>query len=163
MASCITNNPFHEHTLITVFMQGLTDGPVKTHLFRLELDTLEEAISVAEQEDFSLRQAQASSSSYRPPRLQEYGGPEPMDLSYIESEKPRFTNNKRSQKCNRCQKLGHYAHECSAPRPVPRGTDRNFRPNAKKANCRGSDVVARTQQRGDRQKTVRVSRGATPY
>ena len=53
-------------------MQGLTDGPVKTHLFRLELDTLEEAISVAEQEDFSLRQAQVSSSSYRPPRRQEY-------------------------------------------------------------------------------------------
>ena len=57
IASCITNNPVHEQTLITVFMQGLTDGPLKTHLFRLELDTLEEAISVAEQEDFSLRQA----------------------------------------------------------------------------------------------------------
>ena len=71
-------------------MQGLTDGPVKTHLFHLELDSLEEAISVAEQEDLSLRQAQASSSSYRPPRRQEYGGPEPMDLSYIESEKRRF-------------------------------------------------------------------------
>ena len=28
LASCITNNPVHEHTLITVFMQGLTDGPV---------------------------------------------------------------------------------------------------------------------------------------
>ena len=61
LVSCITNNPDQEHTLITVFMQGLTDGPIKTHLFRLELDTLEEAISVAEQEDFSLRQAQASS------------------------------------------------------------------------------------------------------
>ena len=148
LASCITNNPVHEHTLITVFMQGLTDGPVKTHLFRLELDTLEEAISVAEQEDFSLRQAQASSSSYRPPRRQEYGGPEPMDLSYIENEKPRFSNNKRLQKCNRCQKLGHYAHECSAPRPVPRGTDRNYGPHAKKGNGRGSDVVAKSQQRG---------------
>ena len=60
-------------------MQGLTDGPVKTHLFRLELDTLEEAISIAEQEDFSLRQAQASSSSHRPPRRHELGGLEPMD------------------------------------------------------------------------------------
>ena len=148
LASCITNNPVHEHTLITVFMQGLTDGPVKTHLFRLELDTLEEAISVAEQEDFSLRQAQASSSSYRPPRRHELGGPEPMDLSYVESERPRFSNNKRSQKCHRCQKLGHYAHECSAPRPAPKGTERNFGPYAKKGNGRGSDVVAKSQQRG---------------
>ena len=43
------------NTLITVYMQGLADVPVKTYLFRLELDTLEEAILVAEQEDFSLR------------------------------------------------------------------------------------------------------------
>ena len=48
LASCITINLVHKHTLITVFMQGLADGPVETHLFRLELDTLEEAISVAE-------------------------------------------------------------------------------------------------------------------
>ena len=97
-------------------MQGLTDGPVKTHLFRLELVTLEEAISVAEQEDFSFRQAQVCSSSYCPPRRQEHGGPEPMDLSYIESEKPRYSNNKRLQKCNRCQQLGHSTHECIASR-----------------------------------------------
>ena len=51
LASCITNNPIHEHTLITVFMQGLTDGFVNTHVFRLDLKTLEEAISVAEQDD----------------------------------------------------------------------------------------------------------------
>ena len=129
-------------------MQGLLDGPVKTRLFRLELHTLEEAIFVAEQEDFSLRPAQVSSSSYRSPRRQAYGGPESMDLSYIENEKPRYSNNKRSQKCNRCQKLGHYAHECSAPRPVPRGTDRNYGPNSKKGNGRGSDVVTKSQQRG---------------
>ena len=89
-------------------MQGLADDPVKTHLFRVELNTLEEAISVAEQEDFSMRQAHASSVSYRPPRRQEVGGPEPMDLSYVESERPRSSYNKRLQKCNRCQKLGHH-------------------------------------------------------
>ena len=74
-----------------------------------------------EEEDFSLQKAQASSLSYRPPRRQEYEGQEPMDLSYIESEKPRFSNNKRLQKCNRCQKLGHYAHECSAPTTSTKG------------------------------------------
>ena len=34
-------------------MQGLTDVPVKTYLFRLEFNTLKEAIRVEEQEDFS--------------------------------------------------------------------------------------------------------------
>uniref|UniRef100_A0AAV1T0S5 Retrotransposon gag domain-containing protein n=1 Tax=Peronospora matthiolae TaxID=2874970 RepID=A0AAV1T0S5_9STRA len=59
LTSCISSNPVDEHTLVSVFMQGLADGPVKTHLFRLELDSLEQAISIAEQEDFSLRQARA--------------------------------------------------------------------------------------------------------
>ena len=147
LASSITANPVHEHTLITVFMQGLAEGPVRSHLFRLELNTLEEAISAAEQEDFSMRQAHASSNSYRPPRRQEIGGPEPMDLCYVESERPRSTSNKRLQRCNRCQKLGHYAYECSAPRPVPNSTERNGRPFARKGNGRGSSAVAKPQQR----------------
>ena len=44
-----------KQTLIKLFMQGLTDGPFRTYLFRLEFDTLEEAIRVAEQEDFSMK------------------------------------------------------------------------------------------------------------
>ena len=71
LASSITTNPVREHTLITVFMQGLAEGPVRNHPFRLELNTLQDAISSAEQEDFSMRQAHASSISYRPPRRQE--------------------------------------------------------------------------------------------
>ena len=141
-------NPVHEHTLITVFMQGLVDEPVRNHLFRLELDMLEQAISAAEQEDFSMRQADASSSSYRPSRRQETGGPEPMDLCSIESERPRSSSSKQLHKCNRCQKLGHYAYDCSASRPVSRITEQSDRPSAKKGNGRGSDAVAKSQQRG---------------
>uniref|UniRef100_A0AAV1U001 CCHC-type domain-containing protein n=1 Tax=Peronospora matthiolae TaxID=2874970 RepID=A0AAV1U001_9STRA len=114
LTSCISSNPVDEHTLVSVFMQGLADGPVKTHLFRLELDSLEQAISIAEQEDFSLRQARASSTSYRQPRRYDNGGPEPMELCYVESEKARSTGYKKLQRCNRCQKTGHYAYECSA-------------------------------------------------
>ena len=51
-------------------MQGLTDGSVRTYLFRLEFDTLGETFRVVEQEDFSVKQAHVSSSSYRPPRRQ---------------------------------------------------------------------------------------------
>ena len=147
LASSIIANLVHEHTLITVFMRGHVDGPIRNYLFRLKLDTLEQAISSAEQEDFSMRQAHASSSSYRPPRRKETGGSEPMDICYVESDRPRFSNNKRLQKCNRCQKLGHYAYECSAPRPVPNSTERNDWPFAKKDNARRSNAVAKPRQR----------------
>uniref|UniRef100_A0AAV1U363 CCHC-type domain-containing protein n=1 Tax=Peronospora matthiolae TaxID=2874970 RepID=A0AAV1U363_9STRA len=128
-------------------MQGLADGPVKTHLFRLELDSLEQAISIEEQEDFSLRQARASSTSYRQPRRYDNGGPEPMELYYVESEKARSTGYKKLQRCNRCQKTGHYAYECSAPRPVSRNTGRSDRPPMRKGQGRGSAAGAKTQQR----------------
>ena len=42
LASCVTSNMVHEQPLITVFMQGFSYDPVKTHLFRLESDTPEE-------------------------------------------------------------------------------------------------------------------------
>ena len=70
LTSCITANPPNEQTLITLFMQSLTDGPVRTYLFRLQFDTVKEAIQVAEQGDFSLKQAHVGSNSYRPLRRQ---------------------------------------------------------------------------------------------
>uniref|UniRef100_A0AAV1TFY6 CCHC-type domain-containing protein n=1 Tax=Peronospora matthiolae TaxID=2874970 RepID=A0AAV1TFY6_9STRA len=149
LTSCISSNPVDEHTLVLVFMQGLADGPVKTHLFRLERDSLEQAISIAEQEDFSLRQARASSTSYRQPRRYDNGGPEPMELCYVESEKARSTGYKKLQRCNRCQKTGHYAYECSAPRPVSRDTGRSDRPPMRKGQGLGSAVGAKTQQRDE--------------
>ena len=68
LTSCTTFDPLNQQTLITLFMQGLTDGPVKIYLLQLEFNTLEEAIRVAEQEDFSVKQAHANSNSYRPSR-----------------------------------------------------------------------------------------------
>ena len=49
LASSIALNFVNKHMLITVSMQGLADGPVRNHLFRLELDSLEQAIAAAEQ------------------------------------------------------------------------------------------------------------------
>ena len=111
-------NPVSEFVLITIFLQGLMDGPVRNHLFRIELKSLEEAITTAVQEDFSVRQAHTSLNPYLPSRRVEAGGPEPMDLCSVESERHRSSSSKRLQKCNRFQKLGHYAYECSASRPV---------------------------------------------
>ena len=58
-ASSATEHPVDEYTLIDVFMNGLVDGPV---------NMLHKAIPYAVQEDFSLRQSQATKSTYLPVR-----------------------------------------------------------------------------------------------
>ena len=53
-------NPVSEFVLITIFLQSLIDCPVRNHLFRIELKSLEEAITTAAQEDFTVRQTHTS-------------------------------------------------------------------------------------------------------
>ena len=67
-----------------------------------------------------------------------------MDLCYAESESSRVINYKKLQTCNRCQKPGHYAYECSAPNAVPRTAGNSNRQETKKGPRRGSDAVAKT-------------------
>ena len=137
--------------------------PARNHLFRIELKLLEEAITTTVQESFSVRHAHTRLTPYLPSIRVEAGGPEPMNLCSVESERPRSSSSKRLQKCNRCQKLGHYAYECSASRPVSCNSKQSNRPSAKKGNGRGSDAVAKSQQRGGPSKMVGVSRGGAPY
>ncbi|KAG3245974.1 hypothetical protein PI124_g9290 [Phytophthora idaei] len=53
--SNIVTNPMDEATKVVTFMKGLRDGPVKTYLFREYPSTLEAVITLAMQEEFSLR------------------------------------------------------------------------------------------------------------
>ena len=55
LTSCITSNPPNEQTFFTLFMQGLMHGSVRTYLFPLEIDIVEEAIRVAERKYFSVK------------------------------------------------------------------------------------------------------------
>ncbi len=57
LVSCIVAEPIDEATQVVTFMKGLNDGPIKTHLFRVYPQTMEDAISLAIQEDFSMHQA----------------------------------------------------------------------------------------------------------
>lgn len=119
LVSCVVNEPIDDATQVVTFMTGLNDGPVKTYLFREYPATMEDAISFSVQEDFSLNQAYMHSSAYRAPKAHgTSGGPEPMDLSAATtSSRDRFP---RSRQCYRCNKPGHSAYECLAPRPVSR-------------------------------------------
>ncbi|POM70551.1 Gag protein [Phytophthora palmivora] len=53
LAASLVGNPLPEHIKVTVFMDGLKVGPSRTQLFRVHANTMEEAIQIALQEDYS--------------------------------------------------------------------------------------------------------------
>ncbi|OWZ02987.1 hypothetical protein PHMEG_00025357 [Phytophthora megakarya] len=86
LVSNVVTNPIDETTKVVTFMKELNDGPVKTYLFREYSSTLEAAITLAMQEEFSLRLAELHVDVPLPPEpavdvVDEVEGPEPMDLS----------------------------------------------------------------------------------
>uniref|UniRef100_H3GPC8 Reverse transcriptase domain-containing protein n=1 Tax=Phytophthora ramorum TaxID=164328 RepID=H3GPC8_PHYRM len=84
LVSNIVTNPIDEATKVVMFMKDLRDGPVKIYLFREYPSILEAAISLAMQEEFSLRQAKlhVHAPQLMPrPVVRPSGGPKPMDLS----------------------------------------------------------------------------------
>ncbi|KAG4225116.1 hypothetical protein PC116_g26439 [Phytophthora cactorum] len=114
LVSNIVTNPIDEATKVVTFMKGLRDGPVKTYLFREYPSTLEAAITLAMQEEFSLRQAKLHVNVPRVARpVIRTGGPEPMDLSNVTAAGHQQRNNS-SARCFRCGYTGHYARECTA-------------------------------------------------
>ena len=84
-----------EFVLITIFIQGVSDGLVRDHLFLGLLKTLSEAIYAAEQEDFSVRQAHTTLTPHRPQRWPAVGSPETVNLCNVEDKNPRPANDKR--------------------------------------------------------------------
>ncbi|KAG2809828.1 hypothetical protein PC119_g17172 [Phytophthora cactorum] len=110
----IVTNPMDEATKVDTFMKGLRDGPVNTYLFREYPSTLEAAITLAMQEEFSLRQAKLLANVPRMARpVMRTGGPEPMDISNATAAGHQQRNNS-SVRCFRCGYTGHYARECTA-------------------------------------------------
>ncbi|KAG2759662.1 hypothetical protein PC116_g26876 [Phytophthora cactorum] len=114
LVSNIVTNPMDEATKVVTFMKDLRDGLVKTYLFREYPSTLEAAITLAMQEEFSLRQAKLPVNVPRMARpVMRTGGPEPMDLSNATAAGHQQRNNS-GVRCFRCGYTGHYARECTA-------------------------------------------------
>ncbi|OWY96960.1 hypothetical protein PHMEG_00032631, partial [Phytophthora megakarya] len=109
LVSNVVTDPMDEATKVVTFMEGLRDRPVKSYLFREYPSTLEAAITLAMQEEFSLKQAKLHTNVPRPPRpAAKAEGPEPMDLSYAVGQQKSKGSNVR---CFRCGNMGHFARE----------------------------------------------------
>ncbi|KAI9991531.1 hypothetical protein PInf_019227 [Phytophthora infestans] len=63
LTASLVGNPLSEHIKMTAFMDGLRVGPTRTQLFRVQPSTLEEAIQVAHQEEYSHCQGRTPASA----------------------------------------------------------------------------------------------------
>ncbi|KAI9989061.1 hypothetical protein PInf_022787 [Phytophthora infestans] len=110
LVASLAGNLLPEDVKTTVFMDGLMVGPARTQLFRVQATTIEEAIQIALQEEYSHKQAgtprkeehhhdedgaprkaehrsndAVAPAVTQPVDIGAYSEPEPMDLSSAES------------------------------------------------------------------------------
>ncbi|POM79216.1 Pol protein [Phytophthora palmivora] len=65
LAASLVGNPLPERIKVTVFMDCLKVDPSRTQLFRVHTNTMEEAIQIALQEEYSYRQARTPTSVWQ--------------------------------------------------------------------------------------------------
>ncbi|GMF61297.1 unnamed protein product [Phytophthora fragariaefolia] len=109
---------------LTLKSAGLRDGPVKTYPFREYPGTLEAAITLVMQEEFSLQQAKLHVNAPRRiprPAKKPTGGPEPKDLSSATTAGPQQRRGSTNVRFFRIGNDGYYAHECTAPVHAAKG------------------------------------------
>ncbi|KAG2974945.1 hypothetical protein PC121_g23442 [Phytophthora cactorum] len=110
LTASLVGNPLHEQIKVTVFMEGLRVGPARTQLSRVQASTLEEAIQLALQEEYSHRQARTPApacpgGSTPSANRTAPSGPVPMELGLAEQQDIR---------CYGCGRQGHMKRACPA-------------------------------------------------
>lgn len=115
LSTNLTSTPMDEDTLVALFLQGLKDGPVRTQLFRVYPKTLESAVSIALEEEFSRTQAlrHGAGAFKNAPNPQKNGrDPMAMDISTVTTGSQRKPMDKSKIQCFRCKKFGHMIKDC---------------------------------------------------
>ncbi|POM61743.1 LOW QUALITY PROTEIN: Pol protein, partial [Phytophthora palmivora] len=153
LTASLVGNPLPEHIKVTVFMDGLKVDPSRKQLFRVHANTMEEAIQIALQEEYSHRQARTPTSVWQDdnastgvvqgaPATGTSTGPVPMELG---------TAVQSSIRCYGYGKFGHMQHAAlreGKGSSLPNLGARGARGRSRDPRARGTGVT---------------SRGGTPY
>ncbi|KAE8954523.1 hypothetical protein PR001_g32456, partial [Phytophthora rubi] len=144
LEAAMAGAPLSEDVKVTVFMDGVRTGPVRTELFRRQPKTFNEAVHIAMLEDHCVRSAQGHTS-----HVEASEGPTPMEISLAESARSQQTQ-RASGRCFGCNQPGHFRRNC----PPTHG-----RRHATRSTRR---VRLSTASRRQSRKTATPSRGGTP-
>ncbi|GMF23066.1 unnamed protein product [Phytophthora fragariaefolia] len=102
LEAAMAGAPLSEDVKVTVFMDGVRTGPVRTELFRRQPKTFNEAVHIAMLEDHFGRSAQGHT-----PHVEANEGPTPMEISLAESTRPQRTQ-RAGGRCLGCNQSGHF-------------------------------------------------------
>ncbi|GMF54635.1 unnamed protein product [Phytophthora fragariaefolia] len=106
LEAAMAGAPLSEDVKVTVFMDGVRTGPVRTELFRRQPKTFNEAVHVAMLEDHCVHSAQGHT-----PHVEASEGPTPMEISLAESARPQRTQ-RAGGRCFGCNQSGHFRRNC---------------------------------------------------
>lgn len=127
LVSSIVSDPIDMATQVVTFMKGLHDGPVRTQLFRVYPKTLDEAIDIAVQEEFSQKQARINGIRELPITIPNHSKPtqpaptapapslpepEPMEIDEGYAVVQGGSGSRANMRCYRCGRIGHIARNC---------------------------------------------------
>lgn len=121
LEAAMAGAPLSEDVKVTVFMDGVRPGPVRTELFRRQPTKFDEAVHLALLEDHCVRSAHGHTAP-----TDSSDGPTPMEISSVEatqaSRRPRA-----SGRCFGCNQMGHFRRNC----PSNPWRDHRAKPSAK--------------------------------
>ncbi|GMF20114.1 unnamed protein product [Phytophthora fragariaefolia] len=106
LEAAMAGAPLSEDVKVTVFMDSVRTGPVRTELFRRQPKTFNEAVHIAMLEDHCVRSAQDHT-----PHIEASEGPTPMEMSLAESARPHRTP-RAGGRCFGCNQPGHFRPNC---------------------------------------------------
>ncbi|GMF17132.1 unnamed protein product [Phytophthora fragariaefolia] len=106
LEAAMAGAPLSEGVKVTVFMDGIRTGPVRTEPFMRQPKTFNEAVHIALLESLCVRSAQGHT-----PQVEASEGPSPMEISLAESVRPQRPQ-RAGGRCFGCNQPGHFRRNC---------------------------------------------------